>query len=206
MGNTPKNMSTKSAITIAGLALATAFAAVSRTQPDQFAIQETLYRFNSEIIPPRISIQIPFIQFTHNFQANTQKIEFNAGSCRFWPLCDSTKDQNPLTANIVLNYKILPDKKKLSYHLWEMDGFVMPDGYWLLTDLLNQSTNAVMGRGDLAEHLRKPEDFLKALKEDFAFRAEQNNVPIEIESLELKKFKTSYWPINSIGYAVIKGP
>lgn len=190
---------------IAGLAMV-GISSISRTAPDQFAIQETLYKFNSEIIKPRISAQVPFVQFTHNFQSSTQRAEFNAGSCRFWPMCANTQDHNSLIAQVVLNYKVKPDAQNLSYHLWEMDGFVMPDGYWLATRVLNESTNAVMGRNDMATIMKYPEQLLKQIKDDFVFRLEQNNIPIEVESLELKKVSTSFWPANRVYYAVVKGP
>lgn len=179
---------------IFGLAAAlgiTTCASISHIGPGQFGLRETFYQLVSGIIPPGIYGQVPFVQFTHNFEANTQRIEFNAGSCRFWPLCENTKDQNALTASVALNYRVLPDAEKLGFHLWAMDGFVMPDGYWLLTDLLNTSANAVMGKYNMAYILSNPEEFLDELRRDFTIRLQQNNIPVEVESLELKKFNTS---------------
>ena len=191
---------------IAAGVLSTVFSTVSHTARDQFSIRETAYKFSSEIREPGITLQIPFFQFTHNYMANTQKINFNAGSCRFLPMCKSTLDQNALTADISLNYRVLPNAEKLSFHLWEMDGFITKDGYWLLTRMLNDSTNAVMGKSTMTQLLAAPEKFLKDVKEDFAFRIKQNNIPIEIESLEMKEFSTSIWPVHSVQYAVVKGP
>ena len=188
---------------ISGLVMS-AFAAVSRVEPGEFAIRETFYRMTSDIIKPGIHPQVPFVQFTHNFETNTQRAEIKAGSCRFWPLCNSTKDGNALTAEVALNYKVLPDAQKLGFHLWSMDGFIMPDGYWLVTRMLNDSANAVMGRYDMAQIMANPEKFAKELKEDLIFRLQQNNIPVEIESLELKSFSTSYEPVKSVNYVTMK--
>lgn len=189
--------------TTAALAL-TGYAAGNKINPKQFGLRETFYAVVGDtLLDSRIHMQVPFVQYTHTYDMNTQKINFNAGSCRFVPFCDSTADQNPLTSNITLHYKVVKDHQKITYHRWAMEGFIMPDGYWLLTDMMNTSANAVLGRNTMAHTLSNPQEYLKALHEDLSIRLAQNNIPVEIESLELAALNSSYAPTRTVSYQSI---
>lgn len=178
------------------------YASVSKIAPDQVGLRDTFYAVTGDLLKPGIYFQFPYIQYTHKYSLRTQQIEFNAGSCRFIPVCDSTGDRNPLMAQIVLQYKVTPDLQKINFHRWAMGTWgTGRDGYWLITDLLNTSANAVMGQKSMAETLSNPDGFIHDLRRDFAERLETNNIPVKIESLELKSFLTSYVPTRTVSYA-----
>jgi hypothetical protein len=193
-------------VAAATAAVVTAFAAVSRVNKQEFGMRETFFKITSGILQPGMHPQFPFFQFTHHYESGTQRIEFDAGGCRFLPFCESTNDRNSITAKVVLNYKIQQDANKMALHRWSMDGFVFQDGYWLLTRMLNDSANAVLGKQAMHQTLANQADFLKALYEDFSFRLKQNNVPVDIESLELKEFETSLNTARTVSYEVVRGP
>ena len=102
-----------------------------------------------------------------------------------------------MTASVTLQYKVVPDVGKLAMHRWAMDGWMMADGYWLLTRRMNESANAVLGRRTQAENMSNPKQFVKDFYEDLKTRLEQNNIPVEIESIELHGFNTSYKPTHT---------
>lgn len=190
--------------TAAAAALATmAYAAQNYVQSDQFGLRETLGNITSGILPPRVYLHVPFFQYTHSYQANTQRIEFNAGSCRFWRGCDNTADHNAMVAHVVLNYRTEQNVDKLALHRWSMDGWMMPDGYWLLTDLMNDSANAVMGKRSIDQTMGDPKRFVAELAEDTALRFAQSNVPVEIESIEFKGFKATF-PTRTVANNIVQ--
>ena len=180
-------------------------ATFNKTDPGQFGLRETGYvTIADDFLKPGIHMQIPFLQYTHNYDANTQKIAFNAGGCRFMPGCDSTADQNPLRAELVLSYRVTPDHDKMAFHRWAMEGFVMQDGYWLLTEMINTSANATLGKQTMSQSLNNPHAVLSAFTEDLTLRLAQNNVPVEIESIELKSLNTTYMPSRTVSYGAIR--
>ena len=196
----PKTSSTKAkAGYLAAIfgAVVTGYAAQNYVGPEQFALRETFGMVTSGVLPSGLYLHVPYAQYTHSYQRNTQHIHFNAGSCRFWRGCDSTADNNPLIADVVLNYQTTPDTEKLALHRWSMDGWVFPDGYWLLTGLMNDSANAVMGQKGIAETMANPQKFIDDFANDVSFRFAQNNIPVEIESLEVKGFKATL-PANIV--------
>ena len=147
----------------------------------------------------------PF-SYTHDYSSEVQTIEFGAGGKYFVPWGENTADQNHLHAKLRLNYRVMPDKQKLGYHRWEMDNILSKsDGYWMLTRMMNASANAVMGKDNIAKIMANPDQFSKDFYEDLQFRLKQNNVPIEIESIELKKFAT-FFPTKSVSYQKIENP
>lgn len=169
---------------------------------DQFALRQSFFSAGEKTLPSGFYVTLPWpLQYTHSYESRTQRIEFSAGSGRFLPFFDSTGDRNILTADIAINYKVVPDPAKLKFHLYEMDGWMMQDGYWLLTKMANDSANAVLGRCAMAETLANPQRFIDDLKADLEARLEQNNVPVEIESLELKHFDTLL-PAKIVDYKV----
>lgn len=190
------------AAVLTGLALI--FTGHTYVGSDQFGLRTTLGVASDKTLPPNLYLHVPLLQYTHNYQANTQRIEFRAGGMRWVPFTASTNDQNVLTANLALNYRVTQDPEKLALHRWAMDGYFMPDGYFLLTGLLNDSVNAVMGQQSLAKTINDPKAFTDAVRADLAFRIEQNNVPVQIESLELHSFDTSMRSSHINSYEVSK--
>jgi hypothetical protein len=181
----------------------TAWATFTQVQPQQIGLRETFYIMTgNKVLQPKIYTQFPFVQYTHKYGANTQTIEFNGGGCRFLPNCDSTGDQNNLSAEFRLNYKVIPDAQKLSFHRWEMEKWgTGRNGYWTLTSMLNTSANAILGQKSMKESLNSdPNAFAKAVFNDLSYRLAQNNIPVEVESLELKEFKTWYVPTRTVAY------
>jgi regulator of protease activity HflC (stomatin/prohibitin superfamily) len=192
---------------IAFAAAATGYSSYNYVGPDQFAIRETLGSVTSkEALPPGLYFHLPFVQYTHSYQSGVQKISFNAGCGRFNPFVDSTADQNELMAQVTLQYKVTPDIAKLSLHRWSMDGWMMADGYWLISGMMNDSANAVFGKRTMAETIANPARFAAEFAEDVKFRLEQNNVPVEIESIEVHGFKTTYLPTRTVSYEAVRKP
>jgi hypothetical protein len=200
------HISKRTAAKIAGAfaAVTTVYASQNYAGPNQFALRETFGNVGEKTLPSGMYFHVPFAQYTHSYNKNVQMIEFNAGSCRFLPLCASTADQNTLTSKIALHYEVLQDPQKLGFFRWKMDGWKYPDGYWLLTEQLNHSANAVMGKKSMAEVLVNPQQYLSDLYQDFAFRLEQNNIPVKITSIELKGFST-FIPTHTVTYQLDKG-
>jgi len=183
-----------------GLA-AIGLASYSNVRPSQFGLQEIYYtRVEGDILKPGIRGQIPLLHFTHTFNAKTQTISYNAGGCRFKPGCESTGDHNPLRVELELSYRVIPDRDKLTAHLWDMEGYILPDGYWLLTEMMNTSANAALGKQSMIQHLDNPKVILKNIHDDLAQRLTLNNIPVEIERLEIKSLNTSYIPTRFPNY------
>ena len=173
--------------------------------PQQFGLRTTGYvLIGDHTMPPGLTVQVPFVQYTHKYKANTQSITLTAGGCRFWPTCNSTADQNPLRAVMVLQYRVVQNVEDLGFHEWAMEGFFFPDGYWLITDLLNTAANTALGHKTIADIQKSPDQFLAAVFGDFKDRVKLNNVPILIESLELREFNSWYTPIRMVAYGVKK--
>ncbi len=166
---------------------------------NKFVIKTTLGNISSDNLSSGIYLNVPFAQYTHDYNRQVQTLSFTTGGHYHIPFGASTEDQNSLLADMRLHYRVLPDKEKLGFHRWAMDGFVMPDGYWLLTQMMNDSANAVMGQATMAHTASHPEEYLQNFLEDFKIRIEQNNIPIEVQSVELKNFNT-FLPSNMISY------
>jgi regulator of protease activity HflC (stomatin/prohibitin superfamily) len=169
--------------------------------PGQFGMRVSFWKADPKIQESGWKAFVPFVQYVHSYNQNTQRIEFNAGSCRFLPWCDSTADHNPLLAHVGINYKVRPDIPKLALQRWAMDGWIMPDGYWLISELANESANAVLGQQSMAQALQKPEQFLKDFQHDLAQRLERSNVPVDLQSIELLGLKTRFpttMPFNGL--------
>jgi len=172
---------------------------------NKFTLKSSFGKVADKTTSSGLHFHIPFVQYVHDYRKEVQTIDFSVGGIRFLPFGESTADKNHLGADVKLSYRVTEDTKKLGYHPWEMDGFVMQDGYWLLTDMMNQSGNAVMGDRPLAETISDPKRFVEEFYEDLAFRLEQNNVPVKIESLELQKFNT-FGPTKTVSYHKVPDP
>lgn len=186
----------------AAVAVAAAMSSVTTVGPNQMGLRETLGNVTSDLMKPGMSFTIPVIQFTHVYQTNTQKIDFVAGSDRWTPFKPSTADQNVLMAEVVLNFKVIPDEQNLIYHRWAMrKWFGTPNGYFLVTQMMNDSANAVLGRQTMAQALASPAKFESDYYQDLTQRLQINNIPVAIESLELKKLQT-FMPTRTVAYNV----
>ncbi len=199
------------ALAVSALVGAGLYNVLTVVNPNQMAMRETLFNVTSDrLMGPGWYFQIPFVQYTHVYNMNTQRFDFSAGSNRWMlPISSSTSDQNILQADVTLNYKVLPDEQKLIYHRWDMHNwpwqgyFGKPDGYYQLTGLLNDSANAVLGRRRMGETLSNPKKFAEDLYQDFTQRLQMNNVPVEVESLEVKGFNTSFIPSRTKSYNAV---
>ena len=185
----------------ASFAVASAIGSVNYVGPNEFGVQEILMNVTDANVKSGVHFQIPFVQITHKYNTAIQKFTFNAGSGRWIKWAGSTEDRNTLTAKVKLSYKIDPDETKIIYHRWGMrKWFGQDNGYFVLTDLLNDSANAVMGKKPLGEIVADPSTFNKELLNDFRFRVETNNIPITIESIELQSLDTTMKPTHTISY------
>jgi hypothetical protein len=166
---------------------------------NKFTLGSTFGKVADETTPSGLNFHFAPVYYVHDYRKEVQTIDFCVGGIRFMPFGKSTADQNHLNADVKLNYRVTEDEEKLGYHAWEMDGYLLPDGYWLLTDMMNQSANAIMGQRQLAETTSDPERFTEEFYEDLAFRLEQNNVPVDLESIEFEGFGTNF-PTRSVSY------
>jgi hypothetical protein len=157
---------------------------------NKFTLKSNFGKVADETTSSGLYFHIPLAQYTHDYRKEVQSIEFNAGGMRFFPFGESTYDKNYMSSSLRLNYRVTEDTQKLGYHGWAMDGYFLEDGYWLLTDMMNQSANAVMGNHSMAETMADPQRYIEEYYEDLLFRFEQNNVPVEVESIEFEKFNT----------------
>jgi regulator of protease activity HflC (stomatin/prohibitin superfamily) len=173
-------------------AAAVLYSGQNMVAPGQFGMRVSFLKADPIVQENGWKVFVPLLQYVHSYNLNTQRIEFNAGSCRFFPGCNSTADHNPLLARVGISYKVRPDIPKLAMQRWAMDGWVMPDGYWLISELANDSANAVLGRQSMAQALQQPEKFLKDFENDLKTRLEQSNVPIDVQSVELRDMGTKF--------------
>ncbi|MDD5585720.1 MAG: SPFH domain-containing protein [Alphaproteobacteria bacterium] len=187
--------------------LLTSWAAVKIINTNEFGLQQTASVVTSGIKKPGIYLQIPFLQITHSYRENTQTIKLGAGSNRFFPWKVDTADQNLLVADVTVQYKVMPDANKLTFWRWSMrDWFMGANGYWLLTSMTNTSANAALGRKTLADTLSKPTEFAENLFNDLSTRLDVNNIPIQIESVEVNGLRTTFWPTRTIQYRKVVNP
>lgn len=177
---------------------------VANIGPGEFGLQTTA-EFAPKLKGPSISVQVPFIQFTHVYNAAVQSINLKTGGARFLPGYASTKDNNAFMSDMVLNYKLKQDETNIGIWRWSMRPWFMGrDGYWLLTGKMNESANAVLGDKNMAEILSDPKAYVQAYTDDLKSRLEQNNIPVEIISVELKGFKTSIFPARALTYEIVE--
>lgn len=172
---------------------------------EKFTLKSTMGAVAEKTTPSGLYMHLPLVQYVHDYHKGTQTIDVTSGGMRFFPSGESTKDKNYLGAEGRLLYRVTEDAEKLGYHPWAMDGYVLPDGYWLLTDMMNQSANAVLGNRSLAGTQSNPELYAEEFYEDLDFRLKQNNVPVEVESYELKRFKT-FGPTQTVSYQKVMNP
>lgn len=187
--------------------LMTSWASMKVIRANEFGLRQTVGIVNSDLKKPGIHFQIPFAQLTHAYRASTQTIKFGAGSNRFIPWDMNTTDKNVLIADITINYTVKPDAEKLKLWRWEMrDWFTGRNGYWLLTDMANTSANAVLGNRTMAEAISKPVDFAQDFYANYVARLETNNIPVEIQSIEIERTRTTLWPTHSVHYVRVINP
>lgn len=161
-----------------------------KVEPDEIGLRTTFGAVNG-LKEPGWYFQIPLVQWTHAYKTRQQTIQFNAGGFPFLPGFDSTEDQNPVKADIVLNYKIKPESEKLGFFRWGMhEWFTGRNGYWRLIGKMNESANAVLGDRTMAESYGNTTQLAQDFTNDLAFRINQNNMPITIESIEFKGLNT----------------
>ena len=172
---------------------------------NKFTLKSTLGKVADQTTPSGLYLHLPFVQYVHDYHKEVQTIEYSAGGMRFLPLGASTNDQNHLSASMKLNYRVTEDTKQLGYHPWAMDGYILQDGYWILTDMMNQSANAVMGDRPMVETMSDPERFTEEFYEDLEFRFKQNNMPVDIESIEFQKFNT-FFSTKTVSYQKFVNP
>jgi len=202
---------TKIIVGAAAAFVATANASVKRIQSNEIGLRTTFGVASLRLLGPGLHFQFPFVSITHAYRLNTQTINFGAGSGRFLPFWNDTSDRNILVTDIRVQYKVVPDARKLSFWRWDMGGWGLTvntgaDGYWKLTSLINDSANAVFGRRAAAEPMYIPNQFANELYRDINFRFAQNNIPVQVESLEVKQIRTArFFPVRTVSYQVV-GP
>lgn len=168
--------------------------------PNQFTLKTNWSAVSDETTGSGLHLHLWPATYTHDYPAQIQRINFNAGGIWHLPFGDSTADQNHLHARMRLNYTVSQDTDSLQYHRWGMeDYFGLPAGYFMLTGYMNSSANAIMGQDEMGVTLGNPEAYLEAFSRDFSFRLQQNNVPIQIESIELEGFGT-FFPTRDVSY------
>lgn len=181
--------------------IVTTWASTKMIGPNEFGLQQTMGVVTSDVRGPGLYFQVPFAQITHSYRSNTQTLQFGAGSNRFFPWKIDTSDRNLLVADVAVNYKVIPDAQKLAFWRWAMrDWFTGRNGYWLLTDMANTSANVVLGQKTMAETLSKPTEFAQDYYQDLSTRLDINNIPVQIQSIEVNGVRTTFWPTRSVQY------
>jgi len=161
-------------------------------QPDQFGIRLNLGEVDDVNLQPGLYFKIPFVQSIHSYGKNTQIIDYTAGGCRWW-VCENTADRNTLYGRVRMHYTVDPGAGPIGQHRWAMDGWVLQDGYWPLTRLLNDSVNAVAGRNDFGAVTANPDRFITDLVDNYELRLRQNNLPVRLERMEFLGFRGSWF-------------
>lgn len=173
--------------------------------PDEFGIRLTLGDMHQNLLDPGFYLKVPFAQSIHSYKKNTQIIDYTAGGCRWW-VCENTADRNTLYARMRLHYRVDPQAGPIGNHRWAMDGWVRPDGYWSITDLMNDSVNAVMGKTGFGETAAQPEAFATAFMDDLTTRLKQNNLPVTAQRLEFLGYRGSMFDPYDAPAVISRGP
>ncbi len=118
----------------------------------------------------------PIFDTIYELRNNTIILETTAGTGR------NTHEQNMLTADLRIHYKIKPEIGSIAL---QIDNMVTDQGKALLEEVADNSLDSVVGERHSMDHLANPQGLLQGLADNFEWRFRQNNVPAEIDSIEL---------------------
>lgn len=134
--------------------------------------RESIWSFNNNVVRREVTVGSGSGVSSGSSTTNTSSV-----------LADLiTRDRNPFSVDMRIHYKISPDAGLLGLHLSDMSN---SDGISLLKQLADNSTRYLAGQQNALDLLNDPENFLKSFVSDFDMRLRQNNVPVEIEMIEL---------------------
>ncbi len=144
--------------------------------PKHFGVKVTWGQVEPETYAPGPHAKNPLVGKFYDFNNNVVILETSVGSGK------NTKDQNSYRADIRVHYNIKPDAGILAFHLNEMGN---DDGKQLLIEQLDKSMNAVVGQRTTPESLVTPDDVLKGLLSQIEWRLKQNNIALQIDTIEM---------------------
>lgn len=145
-----------------------------------FGVRVTRGQVQPKLLEPAYYGKLPVLDKIYSFSNNVIILETTAGNPR------NTKDQNDFSVDLRLHYQIKPDAGVLSFHLEELSD---NNGKALLTTQLSNSVDSVVGQLTSQEALAAPADILKHIVPQFEWRLKQNNVAVEIDTIELLSIK-----------------
>ncbi|MBU6235174.1 MAG: hypothetical protein KGQ41_04965 [Alphaproteobacteria bacterium] len=157
--------------------------------PNSFGLKLTFNNVSATDLPSGVYFKVPLVQQLYTYTRGPITLEYSAGGCRTY-LCDTTADHAALYARLRIQYTIQPNHIGLAMRPLTNYGIIMPDGWWEMTDTLNASGSAVLGRRTMQENMAAFEAVATELKADIEDRLRQNNSPFKVENFELLGFRT----------------
>lgn len=156
-----------------------------------YGVRITLGQMKNDMLKPGFYLKYPVYDSIEIFSNNTVIVESEVGS-----IATSTNsgelnssDRNPISARLRTHYRINPKVGSIALKLPELLGD-SNNGEKAFQEFENQSFNAVVGSRPAADTLADPKGFLEAFLDNLKWRLAQNNMPIEVDVVELKSFHT----------------
>lgn len=134
-------------------------------------------QLESDHLKPGIYPKVPFFEKIYTLNNNTIIMETDGVGAG-----NNSSDQNAVTADFRIHYKVNPKVGSIALNIEKITD---NHGQGLIKDLEGQALNAAVGSRPATDTLADPVGFLKAFKENLEWRIGQNNVPAEIDSIEL---------------------
>ena len=141
-----------------------------------FGVRVTRGQVQPKLLEPGYYSKAPALDTIYSFSNNVIILETTAGNPR------NTRDQNDFSVELRLHYQIKPNVGVLSFHLDELSD---NNGQKLLTKQLSNSVDSVVGQLTSQEALSIPADILKNIVPQLEWRLKQNNIAVEIDTIEL---------------------
>ncbi|MDD5585719.1 MAG: SPFH domain-containing protein [Alphaproteobacteria bacterium] len=172
-------------------ALGLAYRSYKIVPAQSYGVRVTFGQMVSDNVPPGFYFKYPLYDTIDIFSNNTVIVESEVGAVKSSGSSSenatelNSSDRNPVSAKIRTHYKVNPAVGSIALKLPEMRG---DNGETAFKELENQSFNAVVGSRPAAETLDDPTGFLEAFLVNLRWRLAQNNMPIEIDTIELLSF------------------
>lgn len=130
----------------------------------------------SDKLEPNLYWVRPVLDNVYSFPNNTTIINGTAGNSR------NASDQNSISADYRIHYRVNPKAGYLALHIETMarDG-----GVELVGGLTGQAVDTAAGNRRAVDTLNDPSGFLKTMVTNLQWRLKQNNVPVDIDTVEL---------------------
>ncbi len=147
-----------------------------------YGVDVKLGQLNSTNLKPGIYGKLPYLEEIYVLNNNTMIWETeNVGTPK------NTSDQNSIVADFRFHVKINPKVGSLALTINKVASERRAEN--TLKDLQNQALDASVGKFSSSATEADPKAFLERFKANLEWRIQQNNLPIEIDAVELLEMR-----------------